>query len=83
MAKKEMYPAEENSENIVGVDEPKYTPSKEGDVTLVFKENRAFDLHIGNIVYRFVGQEAIPVPRSVLTHKDFTEEISTYFIVKE
>ncbi len=51
-------------------------------VTLVFKENRKYELHIWNDVYTFWGQEPVEVPRSVLTHKDFHDEIKNLFIIK-
>ena len=52
-------------------------------VTLVFTKNRSFELHIGNTMYRFESNGQAIVPRSVLTHADFTDEIRQYFIIKE
>lgn len=80
MAMKRDFPAEEVRDRLV---EKGLSVNEGSFVTIVFKERRSFDLHIGDKVYRFVGQESICVPRSVLTHKDWTEEISDMFIVKE
>lgn len=52
-------------------------------VTLVFRENRSFDLHISGIVYRFVGRESKIVPASVITSPDFNDQIRELFLVKE
>jgi hypothetical protein len=57
------------------------TPSEM--VTLVFKEYRKFELHIGNEVYHFSGNEPVKVPRSVLAHPDFHDDVKQLFVVKE
>jgi hypothetical protein len=65
--------------------EPEIFEKKEinkDEIEIVFTENRSFDLHIGDIVYHFAGQSSVKVPKSVLVHKDWTEEISKYFIVR-
>lgn len=52
------------------------------DVSLTFKQNRAFELHVGRRMFRFDGQVTIYVPRWVLKHKDFTKDIKNLFVVK-
>jgi hypothetical protein len=71
---------EEISESIVG----KYEPEKKssGMVTLVFRQNRTYELHIGKEVYTFSGQEHKLVQRSVIDHPDF-QNVRKYFEVKE
>lgn len=81
MSKKSNFPADDDDESSVAVKEEKYSQTREGEVELVFKEHRAFDLHIGATVYRFIG-EPVKVPKSVLSHKDWTEEISGLFIIR-
>lgn len=56
---------------------------EEEEVILTFKENRAYELHIGRQIYRFIGRESKSVPSSVLVHKDFTERISKKFVIRE
>lgn len=76
---KNKYPAEEADESFVG----KYEPEVKSDmVTLVFKENRTFELKVGRNVYTFAGQEAKQVQRSVIDHPDFTPEIKNYFVIR-
>ena len=61
----------------------KYTQTKpEAEVTLVFKENRKKDLHIGKDVYTFYGASKMIVPRSVIEHPDF-ESQKEEFLIKE
>lgn len=54
---------------------------KEKKVRITFKENRAFELHIGREIYRFSGRESKVVPASLLEHKDFTEQTAMKFVV--
>jgi len=70
----------------IGKDKPKFEQSKDigsNQVRLVFKGNRTFELHIGRTLYRFEGRESKYVPKSVLDHKDFTEQIKQYFVIGE
>ena len=76
---KNKYPMDEAEDKFVGSYEPEKKPDM---VTLVFKENRTFELKIGRNVIAFHGQEAIDVQRSVLDHPDFTDEIRKYFVIK-
>jgi len=58
-------------------------PGNKDTVTLVFREPRKFELHIGRESYVFSGQEPREVPRSILSHHDFTDEIKNLFLVRE
>jgi len=76
--------SKESEEKKVGEDKPKFEQSKPTDqVRLVFKGTRTFELHIGRTIYRFEGRESKYVPKSVLSHKDFTEQIKDYFVIGE
>jgi len=68
-------------EQIVTTEEKKTTGT--GMVTLVYTKNQTFELHVGGTMYRFTGQNPVAVPRSVLSHPDWTDEISKLFVVKE
>lgn len=50
-------------------------------VTITFRENRKFDLHIGREIKVFRGRESKPIPSSWLNHKDWVSA-KKYFIVK-
>ena len=63
-------------------EEKKFKQSKPAEITLIFKANRAFELKIGRKLYRFEGREAKTFPQSILEHKDFTDEIKKYFVIK-
>lgn len=52
------------------------------NVTLIFKGNRTFELHIGRAMYRFEGRVSKQVPRSVLSHPDFAN-VKKYFVIGE
>ncbi len=45
-------------------------------VTLVFKQNRTKELHIGKNIYRFVGPASLKVPKSVVEHSEFENQKS-------
>ena len=57
------------------------TLAQEKRVILTFRENRAFELHIGNNVTRFEGRESKVVSERVVKHKDFTEQTAKKFII--
>jgi hypothetical protein len=58
------------------------TPIKSSQkVTIMFKENRKFDLHVGREVVVFRGRESKPVPAHWLKHRDF-KQVSYLFSVK-
>lgn len=61
---------------------PENTVHKEKKVTIMFRENRKFDLHIGRDMITFRGRENKQVPASWLKHRDWTPAISKKFIVK-
>ena len=86
--KEKVFGESNNKNDFYPPDPPKdKTVEKEGEekkeVSLTFKENRAYELHIGRQIYRFEGRESKIVPRSVLVHKDFTERISKKFVIRE
>lgn len=61
----------------------KVEKSISGEVEMIFKQNRTFDLHIGRIVYRFEGRQKKRLPKSILNHPDWTNQIARLFVVKE
>jgi hypothetical protein len=50
-------------------------------VTVVFKQDRKFDLHVGRETMVFLGREAREIPREWLDHRDF-RQVQKYFVVK-
>jgi hypothetical protein len=58
----------------------KHQATKES-VSLVFMQNRKFDLHVGREVVVFNGREQKPIPREWLDHPDFLQ-VRNYFVVK-
>lgn len=60
--------------------EKKHTATK-SEVTVVFKQNRKFDLHVGREVMVFMGREALRIPKAWLDHPDF-RQVQKYFIIK-
>jgi hypothetical protein len=56
--------------------------SKKDEVTIMFKQNRSFELHVGRQMIKFSPRETKPVSRSVIEHKDF-EVVKDYFLIKE
>lgn len=78
---KEFKQSEEKEEKKIGKELPKVSPSSE--VILMFKQNRKFELRIGRNYYTFFGREKIKVPKSVISHPDFTPEIKKYFVIQE
>ena len=61
---------------------PEKKVQKEKIVSIMFRENRKFDLHIGRNMITFKGRENKQVPASWLKHKDWTPQIAKKFIVK-
>jgi hypothetical protein len=53
----------------------------EKEVTIMFRENRKFDLHIGRNVKTFYGRETKRIPASWLEHEDW-QNVKKYFVVK-
>jgi hypothetical protein len=74
MAKEEKLPREEEKKNEVSKKPVKM-------VTITFRENRKFELHIGREITVFLGRVSKQVPASYLQHKDW-KNVSKYFIVK-
>lgn len=82
-----------NFPDIDSIEGSTYKPSEQMDnetykqsedfVTLVFKQNRTKELHVGKVVYRFEGPGSkVDVPKSVIAHPDF-EGQRKYFTIKE
>ncbi len=70
--KKEIYPATVSDIN-------KVTTVK--TVTITFRENRSFELHVGRQIKKFGPRESRPIPITWLKHRDFIQQKSK-FIVK-
>lgn len=62
------------------VPEEKKVKKKE-TVTITFKQNRKFDLHVGRNMETFRGRESKAIPKEWLKHPDF-KQVQKYFIVK-
>ena len=68
-------------------DKPKKTPPTSVQksivkmVSIMFRENRKFDLHIGREMITFKGREIKQIPAEWLFHRDFLQA-SDQFIVK-
>lgn len=58
----------------------KKTVSKK-TVSLIFRENRKFDLHIGRELMTFGPRERKEVPESWIKHPDFSN-VAKYFVVR-
>ena len=54
------------------------TPKK---VTITFRHNRTFELHIGQEVMRFEGRETKDIDKDLLDHPSF-KQAQKYFIIK-
>lgn len=64
--------------------EKKYKGTKSETVTLIFKENRKKELHIGRSVYTFYGPGSkLEVPRHVIEHPDFESQRNDFTIKEE
>ena len=50
-------------------------------VSITFRHNRAFELHIGQEVMRFEGRETKPIDKGLLGHPSFIQA-RKYFIIK-
>lgn len=50
-------------------------------VSVIFRENRKYDLHIGRDMVTFMARELKKIPKSWLRHKDW-DNVAKYFIVK-
>jgi hypothetical protein len=54
---------------------------KEKTVSIIFRENRKYDLHVGGKITVFKGRERKSVPVSLTKHKDFIQ-VQRLFVVK-
>lgn len=77
MAKKETVP-EQNITIGARVGEK---PTKEKLITITYRENRKFDLHVGRDMVTFGPRETKSIPVSWLKHRDFAQA-KKYFIIK-
>jgi len=50
-------------------------------VSVIFRENRKFDLHIGRDMVTFKARERKDIPKKWLKHPDW-KNVSKYFVVK-
>ena len=50
-------------------------------LTITFRHNRTFELHIGQEVMRFEGRETKQIDKSILEHPAFIQA-KKYFIIK-
>lgn len=74
-------PVEIKQEKKIGRDAvKKYTATKR-EVTIVFRENRKFDLHVGRDTVVFGPGEAKSIPREWLKHPDF-RQVQRYFAIR-
>lgn len=76
---------EEPQEYTGDADEQKRSRRKRAemptDVTVTFRQNRKYDLHIGREMVTFRGRETKKIPASWVAHKDW-DNVSQLFIVK-
>jgi hypothetical protein len=49
-------------------------------VTVTFRENRSFDLHVGREIITFGPRETKPIPVTWLKHRDFLQQQSKFVI---
>lgn len=49
-------------------------------VTITFRENRTFDLHVGRDIKQFGPRESKPIPVTWLKHRDFMQQKSKFII---
>lgn len=71
----------EGKQSYSGTMKVRSKSATEKTVTIQFKENRKFDLHIGRNMKTFLSRESLPVPASWLQHKDW-QNVRHYFNVK-
>ena len=58
----------------------KYTATKQ-TVSVMFRQNRKFDLHIGRNMVVFKGRETKEIPREWINHIDWVN-VAKYFTIK-
>jgi len=73
--KEQSYPKPDSSANT------KVQPTKDKKVSIMFRENRKFDLHIGRDMVTFMGRESKSIPASWLRHRDWAN-VQKLFVVK-
>ena len=62
----------------------KPTQKAKDEIMIMFKENRTFELHIGGAQpIKFEGRQWCKMPRSILSHPDFTDYIKDKFVIQE
>lgn len=50
-------------------------------ITVTFRDNRKFDLHIGRNIETFTARQTKKIPRSWIKHKDW-QNVAKYFVIK-
>ena len=73
--------ADEGPEGYPPPKEKKFKVGKPKKITITFRHNRTFELHIGQEVMRFEGRETKWVERDLLNHPSFIQA-KKYFIIK-
>ncbi len=70
-----------NNNVVPGPVDKKKQVGKKKQVTITFRENRAFELHIGQEVLRFEGMESKQIDKDLLEHPAF-KQARKYFTIK-
>jgi len=79
---KENEVGENSKPNKTGAIESNYSPSKNRKYSLTFKQNRSFDLHVGNTCINFEPRQTRTVEEWIVNHLDFPQ-VAEYFVIKE
>lgn len=80
---KKFLQSEVDEDKKVGKEIEKFKQSSSDKVKMTFRGSRTFELHIGNTVHRFEGRVSKMLPKSILEHKDFTDNIRKNFVIGE
>lgn len=67
----------------VGVERKKVLKESEETVSVMFRQNRKYELKLGRKIFIFEGREKKSIPKSLIDHKDFTPIIKKYFVIQE
>ena len=55
---------------------------KTDEISLTYRKNRSYELHLGKEVIKFLPKETKILSREILDHKDF-EQAAKNFVIKE
>lgn len=73
---------EVEEKNKIGKNKPVYAASQKSEmVTLLFKQNRSYELRIGQQFYCFGPSGKVQVPAEVLKHPDFESQKNFFEIL--